>query len=131
MIYMWNVLKKMKIKLENFFIWVVLNFNIDVKFEFQLQFGMKLKLDVEVGYFKFLFRISIFLGDKKFDVFYDLWKYEVICLMKELKIEEFILQVVRRFVRGEVANVIMRLGVGVFIYDIFYKMDSIYGNVLE
>lgn len=52
---------------------------------------MKLKLDVEVGYFKFLFRISIFLGDKKFDVFYDLWKYEVICLMKELKIEEFIL----------------------------------------
>lgn len=28
-------------------------------------------------------------------------------------------------------NVIMRLGVSVFIDEVFYKMDSIYGNVLE
>lgn len=28
MIYVWNVLKKMKIRLENFLVWVVLNFSI-------------------------------------------------------------------------------------------------------
>ena len=41
----------------------------------------------------------------------------MICLMKESTNEESILQAVRRSVRGEAVDVIMRLG------------DSIYGNV--
>ena len=131
MTHMWNALKKMKIKPENFFTWAASNSNIDVKPEPQPQSGMKLKSDAEVGYFKPPPRISTFSGDKKSDVSYDLWKYEVICLMKESKTEESILQAVRRSVRGEAANVIMRLGVGASIHDILHKMDSIYGNVLE
>lgn len=51
--------------------------------------------------------------------------------MKEFKSEEIVFQIICCFVRGEVVNVIMRLGVSVFIDEVFYKMDSIYGNVLE
>ena len=53
----------------------------------------------------------------------------MICLMKESTNEETILQAVRRSVRGEAVDVIMRLGVGASIHDILHKMDSIYGNV--
>ena len=51
--------------------------------------------------------------------------------MKESKSEETVLQTIRRSVRGEAANVIMRLGVSASIDEVLHKMDSIYGNVLE
>ena len=91
----------MEIKPEIFFTWAASNSNIDVKPEPQLQSGMKLKSDAEAGYFNFNPppRISTFSGDKKCDVSYDLWKYEIICLMKESKNEVSILQAVRRSVQ--------------------------------
>ena len=51
--------------------------------------------------------------------------------MKESKAEESILHTVRRSIRGEVVNVIIRLEVGASIHDIVHKMDSIGGYLLE
>ena len=61
-----------------------------------------------------------FPGDKKYAISYDLWKYEVICLMKKSKTKKSTLQAVCRSVRGEIVNVIMRLGVGASIHDILH-----------
>lgn len=125
----WNALKKMKIRPENFLAWAASNSSTGLQPE--PQSGTKQKSDSEAGYLKPQPRISIFSGDRKSDVSYDLWKYEVTCLMKESKSEETVLQTIRRSVRGEAANVIMRLGVSASIDEVLHKMDSIYGNVLE
>ena len=75
-------------------------------------------------------RISTFSGDGK-DSTYDLWKYEVTCLMHEGHPKEALLMAVRRSLRGEAANVLMRLGTVEGIHEILEKFDSIYGSVLE
>lgn len=75
-------------------------------------------------------RISTFSGDGK-DSTYDLWKYEVTCLMKEKHPREDLLMAVRRSLKGEAANVLMRLGTVDKVDEILNKFDSIYGSVLE
>lgn len=80
---------------------------------------------------KFLLCILVFFGDGKGDIIYELWKYEVICLMKEGYFREALMMVVRRFLKGEVVIVLMRLGFDIFVQDVIVKFDSIYGNVLE
>ena len=75
-------------------------------------------------------RISPFSGDGK-DSTYDLWRYEVACLLSEGHSKEALLMAVRRSLRGEAANVLMRLGTVHAVEDILRKFDSIYGSVLE
>lgn len=71
----WNALKKMKIRPENFLAWAASNSSTGLQPE--PQSGTKQKSVSEARYLKPQPRISIFSGDRKSDVSYDLWKYEV------------------------------------------------------
>ena len=74
-------------------------------------------------------RISVFSGDSKGDTTYDLWKYEVTCLMKENYLPDVIAQAVRKSLRGEAGRIAMRLGINATVEEIVTKMDSIYGII--
>ena len=81
--------------------------------------------------FKQPIRISTFSGDGKCETSYELWRYEVTCLMKEGHSKEAIMMAIRRSLKGEPANILMRLGSIEAIEEILWKFDSIYGNVME
>lgn len=76
-------------------------------------------------------RISTFSGDAKSDATYELWKYEVECLMNESYQPESIHHAIRRSLKGEASHVIMHLGPGASVSTIIRKLDSIYGTVDE
>ena len=79
--------------------------------------------------FKPPIRIAVFSGGRN-DSSYELWRYEVTCLRKEGYAIETIMNAIRRSLKGEPANVMMRLGPACSIEEILLKFDSIYGNVL-
>ena len=76
-------------------------------------------------------RISTFTGDAKSESSYELWKYEVECLMNESYHPESIHHAIRRSLKGEASHIIMHLGPGASIPTIIQKLDSIYGTVDE
>ena len=76
-------------------------------------------------------RISTFSGDAKSESTYELWKYEVECLMNESYHPESIHHAIRRSLKGEASHIIMHLGPGASISTIIRKLDSIYGTVDE
>lgn len=74
-------------------------------------------------------RLPSFSGDKKGDATFDLWKYEVECLMKEKYTDSVIAHSIRRSVKGEAARVIMRLGSDASVPEILHKLESIFGTI--
>ena len=74
-------------------------------------------------------KLPVFSGDKKSDTSYDLWRYEVQCLMKDDVRATTILQSIRRSLRGNAARVLMRLGTEASIENILHRFDSVYGTV--
>ena len=74
-------------------------------------------------------KISCFSGDGKHDTTYDLWRYEVDCLIKEKYSEGAIAQSIRRSLKGEAGSVAMRMGPDATIFQILDKMESIFGTV--
>ncbi|KAK3096074.1 hypothetical protein FSP39_022756 [Pinctada imbricata] len=74
-------------------------------------------------------RLPTFSGDKKGDATYDLWKYEVECLMRDKYSDPLITQAIRRSVKGEAARVIMRLGSEASVIEIIDKLESIFGSI--
>lgn len=76
-------------------------------------------------------RISTFSGDVKSESTYELWKYEVECLMNESYHPEAIHHAIRRSLKGEASHIIMHLGPGASVSTIIKKLDSIYGTVDE
>lgn len=76
-------------------------------------------------------RISIFSGDSKTDASYDVWRYEVECLLSESYKPETIHHAIRRSLKGEASRVVMHLGPGASVTSILKKLDSIYGIVVE
>ena len=77
-------------------------------------------------------RISTFSGDtdSKSDVGFDLWSYEVRCLIKEgVYSQAAILQAVRRSLKGEAGRVVMRCGDGADVDQILDRLDAVYGIV--
>lgn len=74
-------------------------------------------------------RLSNFHGDGKGGTAYEVWKYELQCLINDKLSDSAILQAVRSSLKGEASKVIMRLGVTASLTDIMTKMDSIYGDV--
>ncbi|VDI03961.1 Hypothetical predicted protein [Mytilus galloprovincialis] len=80
-------------------------------------------------------RINLFSGSgekKGGETTYELWKYEVLGLMKDkIHSEEAIIQAIRRALRGEAGLVAMRLGTDASLTEIMSKMESVFGNVDE
>lgn len=75
-------------------------------------------------------RISTFSGSAKGETNYEFWRYEIQCLVSEkVYREDQILQAIRRSVKGEAANVLMRLGTSASIDEIIHKMNSIYDTI--
>ncbi|CAG2241346.1 unnamed protein product [Mytilus edulis] len=76
-------------------------------------------------------RIPTFSGDNKGDNTYEVWRYQVVCLIIENYADEVIAQAIRRSRRGEPSKIVMRLGPKATVDDIIDKMhmDSIYGIV--
>ena len=76
-------------------------------------------------------RISTFSGDPTSkDTDYDVWKYEVECLIADkIHSEEQILPAVRRSLKGNAARVLMHLGQKVTLHDILVKFDAVFGSV--
>ena len=76
-------------------------------------------------------KIPFFSGSSQTDTTYDVWRYEVECLLSESYKSEVIHHAIRRSLRGEASRVIMHLGPGASIKAIIEKLDSIYGSVDE
>ena len=75
-------------------------------------------------------KISCFSGDgSKQDTTYDLWRYEVDCLIKEKYSEETIAQSMRRSLRGDAGKVAMRLGPEASVAKILDKIESVFGTI--
>ncbi|XP_062571420.1 uncharacterized protein LOC134233469 [Saccostrea cucullata] len=79
-------------------------------------------------------RFSVFTGnDKKgSETTFDLWIYEVQCLIRDkTHSDEDIAQAVRRSLRGEAGRVIMNLGPDANLNKILAKLTSVYGDIQE
>ncbi|XP_056003412.1 zinc finger CCHC domain-containing protein 18-like [Ostrea edulis] len=80
-------------------------------------------------------RFSLFSGNDKSkgsDTTFDLWLYEVQCVMRDkVHSEEDIAQAVRRSLRGEAGRVIMNLGPDANLQKIISKLNSVYGDIDE
>ena len=77
-------------------------------------------------------RLSTFSGDEtsKTDVSFDLWKYEVSCLLEEkLHPEESIRQAIRRSLRGQAARVAKNMGLRADSKTIVKKLEAVFGTV--
>ena len=57
----------------------------------------------------------MFCGDSKSDATYDVWRYEVECLLNESYKPETISHAIRRSLKGEASRVVMHLGPGASI----------------
>ena len=74
-------------------------------------------------------KISIFSGDTK-DTSFDLWKYEVSCLLSEKTYSrDAIKQALRKSLKGEAAKIAMRMGPSATLEELLEKMEGIYGTV--
>ena len=60
---------------------------------------------------------------------YDLFKYEIECLVNSSHADEVIRQVIRRAVKGEAAHILKRLGPSATVQQIIAKFDGVYGEV--
>ena len=79
-------------------------------------------------------RVSQFSGDvaAKGEVSYDVWKFEVNCLVKgKLYTPEAIALGVRKSVKGEAGRVLMHIGEEAKVTDILEKFDKIFGTVVS
>jgi hypothetical protein len=77
-------------------------------------------------------RIASFSGDPaaKSDTTFELWLYEVKCLMNDKTYSpEVLLQAVRKSLKGEAGHIVMRLGVRAKVSDILDKLYGVFGNV--
>ena len=70
-------------------------------------------------------KIPFFSGNSQTDTTYDVWRYEVECLLSESYKSESIHHAIRCSLRGEASRVIMHLGPGASIQAIIEKLDSI------
>lgn len=75
-------------------------------------------------------KVSNFSGDTSKDVAFDLWVYEVKCLLKEgVHTDDSIQQAVRKSLRGEAGRIAMRLGPDATLDDIITKLRGVFGLV--
>lgn len=76
-------------------------------------------------------KLVLFSGDRKGEILFDQWRYEVECLQTDGYSENVICLAIRRSLRGPAGRVLMRLGPNATVDEIMYKLDSIYGTVEE
>ncbi|XP_021350690.1 uncharacterized protein LOC110448649 [Mizuhopecten yessoensis] len=76
------------------------------------------------------YKLPLFSGDQgKGEATFDLWKYEVQCLIDTGKSQDVIGQSIRRSLKGTAARVAMRLGANATPAQLIAKLRSLYGIV--
>lgn len=84
----------------------------------------------DVLYLPFIPKLPKFGGDDtKNEIPYDLWRYQIACLINENYRHEIVVQAMRRLLRGQASRDVMRHGVDATVDDIVEKMDSVVGSV--
>ncbi|VDI56916.1 Hypothetical predicted protein [Mytilus galloprovincialis] len=80
-------------------------------------------------------RLPFFSGKDKLgggEVTYDLWRYELVCLINDkTHSKELITQSVRRSLKDPAGKVVMRIGPHAELSAILKKLDSVFGVVEE
>jgi hypothetical protein len=76
-------------------------------------------------------RLPNFSGDGKGDVAYDLWRYEVTCILSEHHTQQAVRQAIRRSLRGEAGRVAMHMGPQATMEQLLEKLDSVFGTVIS
>ncbi|XP_061194898.1 catenin beta-like [Saccostrea echinata] len=89
-------------------------------------------IDWMVDYHEFVWpihipKLSLFSG--KGATSFQVWHYEVRCLMQEGYPTDKILQAIRQSLKGEASRTVMNLGVEATLSDILARLDSVYGLV--
>ena len=77
-------------------------------------------------------KLSTFFGahSQKGEATYEQWRYEVKCLLQQNRYSTpAILDAVRRSLKGEAKNIVVRMGFSASIDDILAKFESVYGCV--
>ena len=75
-------------------------------------------------------KLPTFCGELNKDTEYDLWRYEVDCLLQtKIHSTDVILQAMRRSLKGEAALIAMKLGPHATVTDILTKLRSAFGTL--
>ena len=75
-------------------------------------------------------QLPFFSGeDQKGDASFEVWKFELSCLIKENYPDSLILQSIRKNLRGTAREILLTLGETAKPLDIPNKLEGIYGNV--
>ncbi|CAC5361034.1 unnamed protein product [Mytilus coruscus] len=77
-------------------------------------------------------RYLYFLGKKRVEVSFDVWKFEVKCIIREGNYSDTILlQCIRWSLKGKARGLLLSLPDGATPVQIIEKLDRIYGNVIS
>ncbi|CAG2226925.1 unnamed protein product [Mytilus edulis] len=75
-------------------------------------------------------RLPVFSGDAKSEASFDVWKFEVKCLLREnLYPELIIVQCMRNSLKNQARNTLLTLPESATPHNILEKLEGIYGNV--
>lgn len=75
-------------------------------------------------------RIPTFSGDQKGEATFEVWKYEVRCILREGNFDEtIIVQSLRSSLKGQARNLLLTLSEDVTPEQILDKLEGVYGNV--
>lgn len=91
-----------------------------------------IKTQAGIGSYQQVPRVATFSGDvsSKGDTTFDLWKFEVDCLIKGgIHSEAVLCQAVRKSLRGDAAHTVKRLGADASLVRIMKKMQDVYGVI--
>ena len=72
-------------------------------------------------------KLSLFSGSGATS--FQLWHYEVRCLLQHGYPADKILQAIRQSLKGEASRIVMNLGIDATLSDILTRLDSVYGLV--
>ncbi len=93
----------------------------------------RVNTSVSVPYSHNVPKLSLFSGDeppRKGDTTYDVWHFEVKCIITDTTFTEpLILQAIRKALRGMARQVLIPLGETASSADIVAKLDGLFGNV--
>lgn len=75
-------------------------------------------------------RIPIFSGEEKSEVSFDVWKYEIKCIIREKNYSDAILlQSIRGSLKGKARSLLLSLDENVTPLQMIDKLEGVYGNV--
>lgn len=75
-------------------------------------------------------KLPEFAGDETIDCAFDMWRYDVNCLIRnQVYPDHVILEAIRKSLKGKARTVLLHLGEGATVFDILRELEGIYGNV--